>query len=97
MSDRSRRREGGGPDGSGHGSSGRGQRLLFGAVYWAAVLAASIALVVILLLFFEARDASQLREGATAPLRGVRGAPVAIGISAAEAPGAARPRASTGL
>jgi len=35
--------------------------------YWVAVLAVSLALVVVLLLFFEARDASQLREGAAAP------------------------------
>ena len=40
---------------------------MVGAVYWAAVLAVSLALVVVLLLFFEARDASQLREGAAAP------------------------------
>ncbi len=66
VSDRSRRREDG-SDGSGPGSSGRGRRLLVGAVYWAAVLAVSLALVVVLLLFFEARDASQLREGAAAP------------------------------
>ncbi|MGI8596937.1 MAG: hypothetical protein ACR2LY_06600 [Thermoleophilaceae bacterium] len=40
---------------------------MVGALYRAAVLAVSIVLVVVLLLFFEARDASQLREGATAP------------------------------
>jgi len=40
-----------------------------GVVYWAAVLAVSLALVVVLLLFLEARDASQLREGAGAPVR----------------------------
>jgi len=40
-----------------------------GVAYWAAVLAVSLALVVVLLLFLEARDASQLREGAPAPVR----------------------------
>ena len=47
--------------------AGRGRRLAVAVIYWAAVLAVSIALVVVLLLFFEARDASQLREGAAAP------------------------------
>jgi hypothetical protein len=40
---------------------------LTATVYWAAVLAVSVALVVVLLLFFEARDASELRDDAAAP------------------------------
>ena len=48
-------------------NAGRGRRLAVAVAYWLAVLAVSLALVVVLLLFFEARDASQLREGAAAP------------------------------
>ena len=65
MMGRSRRDERSG--GRSPDSSGRGRRLAVGVVYWAAVLAVSLALVVVLLLFFEARDASQLREGGSAP------------------------------
>ena len=57
-----------GARGSGSGSERRGRRLLLAAVYWLAVLAVSIALVVVLLLLFEAHDASQLREGAAVPV-----------------------------
>ena len=33
-------------------------------VYWAAVVAISLALVVLLILFFESRDESQIENGA---------------------------------
>ena len=41
-------------------------RLLGKVVYWVAVLAISIALLVALVLFFESRDSSQL-ENSGAP------------------------------
>jgi hypothetical protein len=60
--------------GSSHGTEGasrrrhdRARRLATTVAYWAAVLAVSLALVVALLMFFEARDASELQEGAEAP------------------------------
>jgi hypothetical protein len=36
-------------------------------VYWLAVLAISLALVIGLILFFESRDQSQVEEGGAAP------------------------------
>jgi hypothetical protein len=36
-------------------------------VYWAIVLAISLALVVGLILFFESRDQSQVEEGGAVP------------------------------
>jgi hypothetical protein len=36
-------------------------------VYWAAVMAISLALVIGLILFFEARDGSSLDEGSAVP------------------------------
>ncbi len=37
--------------------------MLRGVLYWAAVLAISVALVVVLILFFESRDESSLDQG----------------------------------
>ncbi len=36
------------------------------AIYWAAVLLVSLALLVALVLFFESRDESRLDEGSSA-------------------------------
>ena len=36
-------------------------------LYWVAVLAVSLALLVALILFFESRDASELDSRSTAP------------------------------
>jgi hypothetical protein len=36
-------------------------------LYWVAVLAVSLALLVALILFFEARDESELDEGVVVP------------------------------
>jgi hypothetical protein len=38
-------------------------RVLFKVLYWLAVLAISIALLIALLLFFESRDESELERG----------------------------------
>jgi hypothetical protein len=37
-------------------------RILLKVLYWLAVLAVSLVLVVLLILFFESRDASQVEE-----------------------------------
>jgi hypothetical protein len=43
--------------------------VLLKVIYWLAVLAVSLALLVLLVLFFESRDASNVEEGAApAPL-----------------------------
>ena len=39
---------------------GAGLRLVLKVLYWLAVLAVSLALLVALILFFESRDASEL-------------------------------------
>jgi len=41
-------------------------RSLAKALYWLAVLAVSLALVVALVLYFESRDASQIEDGGAA-------------------------------
>lgn len=46
-------------------------RLFLKAVYWLAVLAISLALVVALILFLESRDQSSV-EGASAPAPAAR-------------------------
>jgi hypothetical protein len=38
--------------------------VLLKVVYWLAVIAVSVALLVLLVLFFESRDASDVEEGA---------------------------------
>ncbi|MEJ7785776.1 MAG: hypothetical protein WKF96_13300 [Solirubrobacteraceae bacterium] len=43
-------------------------RFLLRILYWLAVLAISLALVVALILFFESRDESRLEGGVVAPL-----------------------------
>jgi hypothetical protein len=45
----------------------RGRALLLKVLYWAAVLAVSIVLLVLLVRFFESRDESQVDQGAAAP------------------------------
>ncbi len=63
------------------------RRLALGVAYWGAVLAVSFALVLILLLFFESRDASQLRDAGDGP-GGVPGAgDLTRGPGAPRAPG----------
>ena len=42
-------------------------RLLGKIIYWLAVLAVSVALLIALVLFFESRDGSEL-QGSSAPL-----------------------------
>jgi hypothetical protein len=42
----------------------KGVRILGKIVYWLAVLAISLALLIGLVLFFESRDSSQVEEGA---------------------------------
>ena len=37
-------------------------RILGKILYWAAVLAISVALLIVLVLFFESRDSSQVNE-----------------------------------
>jgi hypothetical protein len=37
--------------------------LLLKVLYWLAVLVVSLALLVLLVLFFESRDSSQVRDG----------------------------------
>jgi len=37
-------------------------------LYWLAVLAISLALVVVLILFFESRDASQVEDSSLRPV-----------------------------
>ncbi|MBA2421541.1 MAG: hypothetical protein H0V57_10500 [Thermoleophilaceae bacterium] len=41
--------------------------MLRGVLYWTAVLAVSVALVVALILFFESRDQSNLEGGVIPP------------------------------
>ena len=43
--------------------------MILRVLYWLAVLAISLALVVALILFFESRDQSQLERGAVPALR----------------------------
>jgi hypothetical protein len=43
-------------------------RLLLKILYWLAVLAVSLALVVGLILFLESRDQSSIEEGSRLPL-----------------------------
>jgi hypothetical protein len=43
-------------------------RLLLKILYWLAVLAVSLALVVGLILFLESRDQSSIEEGSGLPL-----------------------------
>lgn len=48
-------------------------RILLGVLYWLAVLAISLALLVALVLFLESRDESSVEGGAlTAPLSAAR-------------------------
>lgn len=42
-------------------------RVLLRLLYWLAVLAISLALVVALILFFESRDDSRIEDGARRP------------------------------
>ena len=51
-------------------------RLLLKALYWLAVLAISLALLVGLILFFESRDESSIEEGRAGAWRGP--APAAV-------------------
>jgi hypothetical protein len=41
--------------------------LLLKVLYWLAVLVVSVALLVLLVLFFESRDSSELDQGAARP------------------------------
>ena len=66
---------------SGRRPSAGGRRLFLGALYWLAVLLVSLALVTVLLLVLEARDASQL-EGSGAAAVPAMPAGVAAGASA---------------
>ena len=43
--------------------------LLFKIVYWLAVLAISLALLVLLVLFFEARDSSDVEDSGARAMR----------------------------
>ena len=43
-------------------------RLLLKILYWLAVLAVSLALVVGLIMFLESRDQSSIEEGSSLPL-----------------------------
>jgi hypothetical protein len=52
----------------------RFRSLLFKVLYWFAVLVISLALLVLLVLFFESRDSSQVQNGEARG--GVSGAPV---------------------
>jgi hypothetical protein len=45
-----------------------GVRGVLRVLYWVAVLAVSLALLVALILFFESRDESELDAGAATPL-----------------------------
>ena len=58
--------------------SAGGRRLLLGALYWLAVLLVSLALVTVLLLFLEARDASQLEGSGSAAVPATRWGAVAL-------------------
>jgi hypothetical protein len=44
-------------------------RVLLKIVYWVAVLAISIALVIALIMFFESRDPSSVKENGAVPVR----------------------------
>lgn len=53
------------------GRAVKGVRVLGKILYWLAVLAISVALLVALVLFFESRDSSQVEEGVlVAPVAG---------------------------
>ena len=45
----------------------RARRILFRIVYWLAVLAVSIVLLILLVRFFESRDESSLGGGVVPP------------------------------
>ena len=47
----------------------RWQRIALKVVYWLAVLALSVALLVALVLLIESRDKSSVKGGLAAPLR----------------------------
>ena len=49
------------------GRTVKGVRILGKILYWLAVLAISLVLLVALVLFFESRDSSQVEEGALVP------------------------------
>jgi hypothetical protein len=44
-------------------------RLVLKILYWVAVVAISLALVVALIMFFESRDPSSVKENGALPLR----------------------------
>ena len=44
-------------------------RVLLKVLYWLAVLAISIALVIALIMFFESRDSSSVKESGALPVR----------------------------
>ena len=52
---------------SGERRPGRPRAVILGVLYWLAVVVISLAILVGLILFFEARDSSQLEEEGAAP------------------------------
>jgi hypothetical protein len=52
----------------------RFRTVLLKVLYWLAVLVVSLALLVLLVLFFESRDSSQVQDGE--PRSGISDAPV---------------------